>query len=106
MKYCKGGHENEIYTADIGTCKFCEGSTESGGIEICQSCSESRKICRFCGLNLKKKEVCNGHKNESFTCDVGCCSDCGGYTSSGSITLCDNCGNKKNICNICFKEKN
>lgn len=44
-----------MYTADIGTCTACGGTTSSGAFKLCKACSEKQGKCQHCQADLKAK---------------------------------------------------
>lgn len=45
---CKDG----MYTADIGTCAVCGGTTSSGAFKLCKACSTKLHQCEHCRAAL------------------------------------------------------
>ena len=37
------------FTADIGTCEDCSGTTSSGAFELCDTCAVKAGVCKACG---------------------------------------------------------
>ena len=43
-----GGHDDQVFTCDLGNCKGCTAQVSSGGIYLCESCAEERGVCNVC----------------------------------------------------------
>jgi hypothetical protein len=43
---------NMAFTADVGVCDECGGTTSSGAFNLCKTCAVKKGVCQACGAKI------------------------------------------------------